>query len=105
MTNDQIINMMIEDLKNASAPERKAMAKANFPSSLDIMGVRAPDLQAIAKNWRAVLHDISIQRWIEICLQLNKKGIFECQQLTFELIWKNKKVLKDLTRHQVLELG
>ena len=105
MTNDQIISMMIEDLKKVSTPERKAQAAGNFPTSMEIFGIRMPDLKLIEKNWSGILSDFLVERWIELCLLLTKRGILECQILAYELIWKNKKVLKSLKAEQIIELS
>lgn len=105
MSHDQMINEMIAGLRNASTPERKAMAMANFPTRLEMLGTRAPDLKAIAKNWRNKLPELSPEQWVELCLKLSKQPVFESQQLAYELLWTNKKALKNLTAGQVVELG
>ncbi len=105
MTNEQIIEMMLGELKKASTPERKQLAAGYFSSSMEHLGVTAPALKAVAKNWRGILNDISVERWIELCLLLCEKGIFECQQLAYELVWTNKKVLKALNQQQIIGLG
>ncbi|MCW0484874.1 DNA alkylation repair protein [Gaoshiqia sediminis] len=105
MSHDQMINEMIAGLRNASTTERKAMAMANFPTRLEMLGTRAPDLKAIAKNWRNKLPELSPEQWTELCLELSKQPIFESQQLAYELLWTNKKALKNLTAGQVVELG
>ncbi len=105
MTHEEIINMMVDDLKKVSTPERKAQASANFPTSMEMFGIRMPDLKVLVKNWSSHLKGLSITEWVELCKSLTRQGIFECQIFAYELIWKNKKVLKSLTEKDVLDLG
>ncbi|MGQ8337398.1 DNA alkylation repair protein [Sunxiuqinia sp. A32] len=105
MTHDEIINKMIEDLESTATHERKALGVINFPTSMEMLGVRAADLKAVAKNWRGILYDFSLKDWIDLCVKLVNKGIFECQQLAYELVWKNKPLLKSLSKQQVLDLA
>ncbi len=97
--------MMIEDLKKASTPERKTQAATNFPTSMEMFGIRMPDLKLIVKNWSEILAEFPVERWIELCLLLTKQDILECQILAYELLWKNKKALKSLNEEQVIKLG
>jgi 3-methyladenine DNA glycosylase AlkD len=105
MTNDQIIIMMVEDLKKAGTPQRKQLAAGYFSSSMEHFGVTAPELRAIAKKWQVVLRDFMPEQWIGICLELCTQNIFECQQMAYEFIWSNKKVLRALNMQQVIDLG
>lgn len=105
MTNNEIVNMMIEDLKKVSSPRHNTLGVPTFSTNMKWLGVSAPKLREIVKNWRAILFDFSTAQWIKVCLLLCKQDIFECQLLAYLLLWENKKVLKALSKEQVLELG
>ena len=48
---------------------------------------------------------LSPERWIDLCIKLTQTGIFESQILAYELLWINKKALKNLNQKQILMLG
>ncbi|HKJ43251.1 MAG TPA: DNA alkylation repair protein [Sunxiuqinia sp.] len=105
MTNNEIVNILIEDLKKASSARHNTKGVTPFTTHMKWLGVSAPQLKSIVKNWRPILFDFSPERWIEVCLLLCMQGIFECQILAYEILWKVKPALKALTKEQILELG
>ena len=105
MTNHEIVDMMVEDLKKIASPRHNTKGVPSFTTSMEWMGVSATQLRIILKNWIAILFDLNTEQWIKICLQLCKLGIFECQILAYELLWKNKSVLKTLTHEQIIQLA
>ena len=105
MTNTEIIDLMLEDLKKVSAFLHNTLGVPGFHTEMERLGVRSLQLKNIAKKWNNILFDLSPKRWIELCIQLTQRGIFECQILAYEILWKNRLALKSLTPNQILELG
>jgi len=76
-----------------------------FTTSMERLGVGSPQIKKIVNEWSNVLYDFAPQQWIELCIDLTQKGIFEAQILAYELLWKNKRALKNLNQSQILKLG
>ena len=105
MTNTEIVAMMQEDLKKVSSSRHNTKGVPTFSTSMEWLGVSAPQIKEIVKNWSSILFDIDAKRWIDICLLLCELEIFECQMLAYELLWKNKKALKALRAKQIVKLA
>ncbi len=96
---------MLEDLLKVASSRHNTLGVPNFTTGMKRLGVSSPQLKILASDWSNILSDFSIQQWIELCIELTQKGIFECQILAYELLWKNKKVLERLNSEQILALG
>ena len=106
MTNIEIIDMLLDDLKKLANSKHKTMGLVNFPScSMEIWGVSSGSIKGVVKIWKNILHDFTNQQWFDLCVGLCDLKILECQVLVYEFLWQNKKVLKSLSREQVLMLG
>ena len=105
MTNAEIIDLICEDLKKVANARHNTLGVPSFKTNMRWLGVSAPQLKKAVANWIAILHDLTITRWIDLAIALSQTGIFECQLFAYELVWKNKKILKALNKEQVLALG
>ena len=105
MTNTEIVDLMLEDLNNTAASKHNTLGVPGFQTNMQRLGVSSPYIKSIVNTWSEVLISFKPQRWIELCIQLTQTGIFESQILAYELLWKNKNVLKSLNHEQVLILG
>lgn len=105
MTNHKIVGMMIEDLKKTGSPGHNTKGAPTFTANMDWIGVRAPQQKIIAKNWISILSDFSSDQRIKLSIELCNREIFECLILAYELLWKNKSVLKALNKEQIIKLG
>ena len=63
---------------------------------MERLGVGSPQIKKIVNERSNVLYDFTSRKWIELCIQLTQKGIFEAQILAYELLWENKRTLKTL---------
>lgn len=104
-TNAEIIDLILEDLKKFAAVRHNTLGVPSFTTGMKRLGVSAPRLKTVVKNWSSILYDFTPEQWSELCILLTRKGIFECQILAYELLWKNKNALKGLTPEQILTLG
>ena len=105
MTIGEITDLMLVDLKKATASRHNTLGVPGFHTKMKRLGVSSLQIKKIVNNWSQLLYDFSPQQWIELCIQLTQKGIFEAQILAYELLWKNKKALRNLSVKQILLLG
>lgn len=101
----EICENIISDLhKNANA-KRIQFNRTVAPTSMKIMGVTNPDLKEIARKWLPEIKKLTDNEWIDLAKLLVDTRIFECNQLGFELMWKNKKALSSITCRDIEHLG
>jgi len=105
MTTSEIVKAIQSDLVQYADPERKKMIAINHPTSMQTLGLKVPDQRKVIESWRKILADFTERQWIELAIGLVDTEIIECQQVAFELIWKNKKALQALTVEEILLLG
>ncbi|KOH43222.1 DNA alkylation repair protein [Sunxiuqinia dokdonensis] len=105
MTNTEIIDLICEDLKTVANVRHKTLGVPTFKTNLTWLGVNAAQLRKAVNNWTDILHDLTVARWVDLAIALSQAGIFECQIFAYELLWKNKKLLKALNEGQILALG
>lgn len=105
MTTDEITDLLLEDLKKASALRHNTLGVPAFQTKMKRLGVSSPHIKTIVNEWNRILYDFTPQQWIKLCIQLTQTGVFEAQILAYELLWKNKKALRNLNVKQILDLG
>ena len=88
---------IINQLKSVSDPVRKAASKTMFPTSMEYLGVRTPEMRKLQNKWWPDLKIWPSEKLIALAKELVKTRIFECNQVAFELLWMNKKALSQLT--------
>jgi len=103
--NTEIVEFMIEDLKKVAAFRHNTLGVPGFQTQMIRLGVSSPHIKRIVNDWSKVLEGYNPQQWLEICILLTQKKIFEGQILAYELLWKNKDVLKILSQEQIIKLG
>lgn len=100
-----IIKGIIEDLDNSSSAIRQEKSETYFPTSMKVYGVSNPDLQKIINNWGAEIKKMGDRGQVDLSIELVNTGIFECQLVAYDLLWRNKNNLKLLGKEEVEELG
>jgi 3-methyladenine DNA glycosylase AlkD len=105
MTTSEITECIVNDLTVFADPERKNKIAKDHPTSMQVLGLKVPDQPKIIENWRKKLNYYSENEWIELAIALVNTEILECQQVAFEMIWKNKKALQALNPDQIFALG
>jgi 3-methyladenine DNA glycosylase AlkD len=100
-----MINTILSELKSAADPERKDAYKTMFPTSMDYLGVRTPRMRELLKKWWIKIKAWSPQKLIGFAKELVDTNNFEANQVAFELLWKNKSALKQLTIDDLEHLG
>lgn len=99
------VNSIIEGLKSASDIKRMERSLSNFPTSMEILGVTAPNMKALVKIWWEDIQHWSPEKLTDFAKELIGTKVLECNQVAFELLWKNKKALKLIQLKDIEELG
>jgi len=99
------IETIIHQLKSASDPKRKEASKTMFPTKMEYLGVRNPDMKLLITKWWVELKKLQHEELIFFAKKLVKTKIFECNYVAFELLWKNKNALNMLTLKDIEILG
>jgi len=105
MTIPEIADLILEDLVKVSAIKHNTLGVPGFHTEMKHLHVSAAQLRAVEDKWIKVLYDFTSEEWINLCLRLVQLKVLECQMLAYELLWKNKKVLKSLDHDQILQMG
>lgn len=96
---------IIEQLKNVADPERIKTSKTMFPTKMEVLGVTNPVMKELLKKWWIELKSWPPEKLLDFAKKLVDTQIFECNQVAFELLWKNKKALSELTLADLEILG
>jgi len=71
------------------------------PTKKKMLGVTSPELKQILTDFQNGNRDLSARQKIEIAIELVHTDIFECAQLAYELVGKDKKVLPHATKNDI----
>ena len=99
------IQTIIEQLKNVADAERKERSKVMFPSSMEYLGVRNPAMKILIKEWWITMKNWTPEELLRFAKDLVKTRIHECNQVAYELLWKNKDALRLIQLKDIEELG
>lgn len=92
-------------LQEFSDPHRIEFARTSYPTKMEVMGVTVPNLKLVLRELKAQTREFSIDQKLQLAKALIREDVFELQQLAFEYLDSNKKVLKSLTEKDITELG
>lgn len=99
------IETIINQLKSVADPKRREASKTMFPTSMEYLGVRNPDMVVLVNEWWEELKKQTPEDLIAFAKELVSTRVFECNQLAFVLLEKNKKALDLLTLADLEILG
>lgn len=97
-----IVKETIEQIKFYSDPVRIEFSKKVYPTSLKVYGVIGANIKMIIKQLKEKTKTRTASEKLDIAKELIDAGIFESQQIAFEYIGRDKKVLKEMTRQDFL---
>ncbi len=100
-----MISKMIAEMKFVADPDRREATKTMFPTSMEYLGVRTPEFRILIKEWWIEIKNWPPEKLIEFAKELVATSIFECNQLAFELLSKNKNALLLIKLKDLEELG
>lgn len=100
-----MIAQVISTLELLAEEQRAERSKIVFPTAMKIIGVRAPNIhKVVSECWAEKQHTLP-KDLLVFAKQLVKTQIFECNQVAFLLLWKNKKALQLIDLTDLQELG
>ena len=105
MTIPEIADSILGDLAKVSAIRHNTLGVPGFRTEMKHLHVSAAQLRTVENKWIGILYDFTTDQWMELCIHLVQMRVLECQILAYELLWKNKKILKSLNYDQILQLA
>jgi len=100
-----MINDIVTALESYADPARQKFAATSYPTKTRVIGVTNPPLKEVLKEVRSQTQNYSVGEKIELSKILVQSSIFECQQLAYEFIGRDKKCLNQLTEKDIDQLG
>ena len=100
-----MITKMIDEMKFLADPARREAVKTMFPTSMEYLGLRTPDFRILIKEWWIEIRNWPPEKLLQFAKELVATRIFECNQLAFELLSKNRNALVLLKLKDLEELG
>lgn len=98
-------SQIISQLKAVSDTERKERSKIMLPTSMKLLGVRAPNMKKVIDEYWKEMKALPPPVLLEFAKELVKTKILECNQVAFLLLWKNKNALRLIKLKDIEELG
>ena len=98
------VRTVIGELEEFTDPERKEKAKGYYPTQFEIIGVKVPNQRKVATSLRERVKNGTPEFKIRLAKALVDTGIFECQQVAYELLSIEKKVNSTLTLSDLFDL-
>jgi 3-methyladenine DNA glycosylase AlkD len=92
-------------LEEFADPKRVEFARKSYPTAMEVIGVTVPKLKLVLKELKVITKGYSIEEKLELVKALIIEDVFELQQLAFELLDSNKKVLESISKDEIKELG
>jgi 3-methyladenine DNA glycosylase AlkD len=103
--NREYVEWTIDELEKLADEERRRKARSYYPSEMRIMGVKVPDQRNVMKRLKTKLKGMGDDEIIEVCKALVDTNIFECQQVAYDIIGKNRKLVAYLEMEDIEDLG
>lgn len=100
-----MISQVISSLEFLAEKQREERAKMMFPTSMTILGVRAPNIRKVVDEcWKDLKSKTPIEI-LQLSKELVKTKILECNQVAYLLLWKNKDALRLIKLKDIEELA
>ena len=95
---------IIDSLESYVDAKKADGAKISYPTKMAVLGVKVADLKKLLQEYKPSLKLLSERDKIKLIKELTATDIFECQQLGFEIINSDKKLLNYLTENDVFAM-
>lgn len=103
------MDLLLKEIKNSleelSEAKRLEYAKKSHPTNMHLIGVSVPNLKIVLKELKVQTKNYSIKDKLELAKTLINQDVFELQQMAYEYLDSNKKVLKNLNKDDIDDLG
>ncbi len=89
----KLINDISASLEAYADDKRIEFAKRSYPTKMRVIGVTVPNLKVVLKELKIQTKDFEPTEKLQLVKNLVDSGIFEMQQLAFEYIQSQKKLI------------
>jgi 3-methyladenine DNA glycosylase AlkD len=104
MKTGEEVERIISRLNEMVDEERREWAKSYYPTVLTVLGVKVPDQRKVVNEARKRMKESGREEKLDLVQALVDSEIFECQQVAYELISKDKKLNSSLNLGDLLSL-
>ena len=101
----ELVREITEALEARADPERKKWSGGIAPTSMEILGIKVPDLRVVVKDVARRLKKEPAGEVIELAKALVSSGLFELRHVAYELLSRHKKAMAALDLEDLEELG
>ena len=104
---ENLINWTINELEKYQDEKRVKLASGYYPTSMKVIGVNSPNIKIVLKELREKLKELNLpaKDIIVLAKALVNTNTFECQQMAYSLLDKEKKSQVALTKQDIRDLG
>ena len=102
---ESIIEDIIVSLESFKDEKRIKVCKSYIPTTKKVYGVSSPKLEMIFKELKSIVKSTNSRQKIKLAKDLVFTNIFECSQIAYMLIGKDKSIIQSLTKTDVDELA
>lgn len=100
-----MIEQTISALEILAEKDREERSKIMFPTSMKVLGVRAPNIKKVVEDCWKEMKNESPSALLHLSKKLVRTKILECNQVAFLLLWKNKNALRLISLKDIEALG
>jgi len=99
------VKSVYSSLQRFSNPERKRLSEWYFPTSMEVIGLKAEDHKSVVAELKRELRERTPAEITGICTDLCMSGIFECQLAGYAILNRNYKLISGLSYDIIMKLG
>jgi 3-methyladenine DNA glycosylase AlkD len=99
------VRSVYKKLKQFGDPERRKLSEWYFPTSMEVIGLKAADHRSVVSVIKKELRNCSDAEIIARSVDLCKSGIFECQLAGYAILNRNYKIISRLNYDIIMDLG
>ncbi|HHD16606.1 MAG TPA: DNA alkylation repair protein, partial [Euryarchaeota archaeon] len=104
MDPDGVVRGVLEELEGYADEARRKKAGTYYPTSFKVLGVPVPDQRKVTNALISKMKGAAPDEKLSMALALVRTGVFECQQVAYEMLSRDGRALGLLTLGELLEL-
>jgi len=102
---EKMLNDIIEELGSLRDDERKEWSGGYYPSSMRIIGIKVPDQREVSRRVKKRIKKWAPGERLGFAKELVATDILECQQVAYEILDRDWKVLEIMTENDLMDLA
>jgi len=100
-----LVAEITERLSQAADPARLEWAKENYPTAMQVLGVKVPDMRPVVIDLSKRLRPAPAEQVIALAQALADTDIFECRKVGYEILSRHKTAMATLDTEAIERLG